>query len=253
LRGDALVEASLSPEQHVRIQQALIARNYLYGDTDGEFGELTRAAIKHFQADSGFPQRDFLSAEQLQILLRGELESMPPGSQPGPPEPPKPSAQEAQVKCQSKDANERFDGCTIVINAKGFNSKQRLVDALDGRCSASNVLQQYERAIPDCKQAIALNPQYSYAHDNLGEAFLGVGDIPNSIAAFTKAIELKPTFIYSRFGRAKAYVESGKRDLAWNDYEYVLTIDPNNQSAKDAIKDLRIETKILIEGGPHVS
>jgi tetratricopeptide (TPR) repeat protein len=253
LRDDALVEASLSPEQHVAIQQALITRNYLHADPDGEFGPVTRAAIKRFQAGSGFPERDFLSAAQRQILLQGEPEGMPSGPRPSPPEPPQPSAQEALIKCESKDANERFDGCTTVINAKGFGSKKTLVDALDGRCWASNVLKQYERALADCKEAIVLNSRYFHAHDNLGEALLGLGNIPNSIAAFTKAIELKPDFIYSRFGRAQAYVASANKELARKDYEYVLTIDPNNSTAKEGIRALAIETQILRDARTFLS
>jgi tetratricopeptide (TPR) repeat protein len=262
LSGDALVESRLSPEQHIAIQQALIARNYLDADADGEFGPITRAGIKRFQVDSGFPEREFLTAHQRQTLLqRGPLttEGMPSDPQATPPKsaqseaPPMPSRGDAQQKCESADANERFDGCTLVINAKGFGSKRSLVDALDGRCWASNVLRQYDRALADCKAAIALDSQYFHAHDNLGEALLGLGEFRNAIAAFTKAIELKPTFIYSRLGRAKAYVASGAKELARNDYQYVLTIDPSNLQAEEGIRVLAIETKILRDARAFLS
>jgi tetratricopeptide (TPR) repeat protein len=245
LRDDALSESTLSPEQHAAIQRALIARNYLGGDADGEFGANTRAAIKRFQVDSGFPEWDFLSAQQRQTLLQGARPVDTP-SKPTPPEPPTLPPQEARIKCEkAPDANERIAGCTVIIDAKGFGSKQSLVDALDERCRAFNDLQQYEPGSTDCKAAIALNPRYSYAHNNLGRSWLGMGNIPNSIGAFTKAIELKPDFIFSRFGRAQAYVASANKELARKDYEYVLTIDPNNSPAKEGIRALAIETKIL--------
>ena len=96
-------------------------------------------------------------------------------------------------------------GCTIVINGRGFGSKVDLVDALDGRCWAYNDLRQFERGLADCKASIAINRKYSYAYNNLGTSLLGLGDISNAIAAFTKAIELKPNFVYSHLNRAKAF------------------------------------------------
>jgi tetratricopeptide (TPR) repeat protein len=257
LRDDALSESTLSPEQHIEIQRALIARNYLNDHADGEFGANTRAAIKRFQVDSGFPERDFLSAQQRQMLLQGGYPQRPP--EPTTPEPPPPDAaqtlspHEARTQCQSSDANKRYAGCTVIIDAKGFGSKKSLVDAFDGRCWAFNDLQQYERGLTDCKASIALNPQYFYAHNNLGMSWLGMGNIPNAITAFTKAIELKPDFIYSRLGRAKAYVPSGNKELARNDYQHVLTVDPNNSQAKEGIRGLAIETKILRDARAFLS
>jgi Putative peptidoglycan binding domain len=55
LAGDALVESSLSPEQHAAIQMALADKGFLRDDQvgpgthDGEFGPITRNAIKAFQ------------------------------------------------------------------------------------------------------------------------------------------------------------------------------------------------------------
>ena len=230
LRGDALSEFRLSPEQHAEIQQALIARHYLDDDVDGRFGSATRKAIKRFQAQSGFPEGEFLTAEQRQALLQ-RAPSQPES-------PPGPSPNEVRLQCQSSDANTRFTGCTTIIEAKGFGSKKSLADAFDGRCWASNDLQQYERALADCKASIALNPRYSYAYNNLGTSFFGLGDIPNAIKAFTKAIELKPNFVYPRLSRAHAFVALEKNELARKDFKYVLTIDPTNREAKTGLDGL---------------
>ena len=68
LTGDALAEARLSPEQHAQIQDLLITQGLLQPPADGEFGSITRQAIKRFQAIDGVPQTGFLSREQIARL-----------------------------------------------------------------------------------------------------------------------------------------------------------------------------------------
>jgi hypothetical protein len=79
LTGDALAESKLKPEQLADIQSRLIASGFLEGDVDGEFGPVTREAIKKFQLAKGFQQGDYLSLEQRQALIRsgesGEAQS----------------------------------------------------------------------------------------------------------------------------------------------------------------------------------
>ena len=72
LTGDALAEARLSPEQHAQIQDLLITQGLLQPPADGEFGSITRQAIKRFQAIDGVPQTGFLSREQIARLRTAE-------------------------------------------------------------------------------------------------------------------------------------------------------------------------------------
>jgi hypothetical protein len=60
LRGDALVESKLTPEEHIEIQQALIVKGWLRNrvqkyraNADGQFGPNTRAAIRDYQQSVG--------------------------------------------------------------------------------------------------------------------------------------------------------------------------------------------------------
>jgi uncharacterized protein YecT (DUF1311 family) len=82
LTGDALAEARLSPEQHAQIQDLLIAQGLLQPPADGEFGGITRHAIKRFQAIEGVPQTGFLSREQISRLgiAQQQPQSSPPVS-----------------------------------------------------------------------------------------------------------------------------------------------------------------------------
>ena len=145
---------------------------------------------------------------------------------------------EARKQCNSHDANERLIGCTVVINAKGFGSKFELATAYDGRCWAFNDLQQFERGLADCKTAITLAPQYYYGHLNLGSSLVGLGKISEAITEYTKAIELKPNLTHAYWGRGTAFATLGNKDLARKDFEYVLSIQPTNEEAKQAIAAL---------------
>jgi uncharacterized protein len=73
LVGDALAETRLTPEQHAKIQQSLIAFGLLEGEADGEFGSITRSAIRRLNAQTGDIQSDFLTANQRAELLQGKL------------------------------------------------------------------------------------------------------------------------------------------------------------------------------------
>jgi hypothetical protein len=160
------------------------------------------------------------------------------------------SSDEAARQCQSSEAETRLIGCTAVIDQKrkGISSTIALADAFDGRCWAYNDLGQYERGLPDCNASIATNPRRYFPYNNLGNSLLGLGETANAIAAFTKSIELKPEFIYAHLGRARALAASGNLLMARKDYDYVLTIDPVNQSAKDGVAEL---DNPVVPGGPR--
>jgi hypothetical protein len=75
LMGDALAESQLSPGQHAQLQEALAEKGFFRPDQigsgthDGEFGPITRKAIKQFQQSLGASQSGFLSDDQRSALL----------------------------------------------------------------------------------------------------------------------------------------------------------------------------------------
>ena len=81
LKGDALAESKLSPEEHMQIQAGLIEKGFLrnrfrdYGaNADGQFGPNTRAAIKDFQRSIGARETGFLSYDQRMALIESPQE-----------------------------------------------------------------------------------------------------------------------------------------------------------------------------------
>ena len=74
LDGDALAESRLTPEQRAAIQQSLVRLGYLNNSPDGEFGSVTRSAIRQFKSAWGGPEGDFLTTQERDQLL-GEKSS----------------------------------------------------------------------------------------------------------------------------------------------------------------------------------
>lgn len=132
---------------------------------------------------------------------------------------------------------------------------------------------QYEIAIQEYRQAVALDPKNSPVYYNLGLAYYHNGDTGSAMAAYQKAIDLKPTdaiayhqmgiaFMHLRkyddaipyFHRAikldptyplshgalgSIYSEQGKTQEAIEEFQTVLTRDPDNPNAKRWLEKLQ--------------
>jgi len=59
-------------EEVEEVQRLLIAKNYLSGEVDGDFGDATLQALKQFQADNNL-DADGICGEETLKLLRGEI------------------------------------------------------------------------------------------------------------------------------------------------------------------------------------
>jgi tetratricopeptide (TPR) repeat protein len=172
---------------------------------------------------------------------------------PQPPEP-KPSPDDSaetralnEQRCQSDDANARLTGCTAIIDARGKGYRVALADAYDGRCRSYNEQRMYDRAVQDCKAAIDRNSRNKYAYNNLGAAFAGLGDTKGALAAYSSSTDLDQNWIYPRLDRGRIYADMGEKDKAKNDFDKVLSIDPSNQQAKDALALIQVDSPTLID------
>jgi peptidoglycan hydrolase-like protein with peptidoglycan-binding domain len=106
LTGDALAESQLTPEQHVGLQLSLEEKGFLRADQigsgthDGEFGPITRSAIKQFQQSLGASPSGFLSGEQRTALLE------------------RPGEREARAARSAAEARERQDALAAQVAAE---------------------------------------------------------------------------------------------------------------------------------------
>src|SRR5205814_4243458 len=69
-------------------------------------------------------------------------------------------------------------------------------------------------ALPLLDQAIAMKPDYAYAHNNLGAARLRMGDAAGAAASYNKALSLQPGLLASRLGLAEIALQRGDIETA---------------------------------------
>jgi tetratricopeptide (TPR) repeat protein len=89
------------------------------------------------------------------------------------------------------------------------------------------VRQQWDPAITEYKQAIAIDPSYSPAYNSLGYAYRPVGHYADAEAAFKKYIELVPHDPNPYDSYAELLMKTGRFDESIAQYRKALSIDPH--------------------------
>ncbi len=85
---------------------------------------------------------------------------------------------------------------------------------------------QWNLALADYRQSIALNPQYEKAYKNLGMVYENLGDIPSAIEAYSRAIEVKPNYSGAYNNRGLLFEKKGDNSLALADYTRAIEGEP---------------------------
>lgn len=83
-----------------------------------------------------------------------------------------------------------------------------------------------ERAESLLREALALDPSYADAHNNLGRLLRAQGDLDGAIAEYKRASQLLPRYPIYRFNLGLAYDRAGDLDSAASAYELALDLDP---------------------------
>ena len=93
-----------------------------------------------------------------------------------------------------------------------------------------------ERAIGYLKTLIALYPDDSVTHVNLGRTYLQMGRVPEALAEFQEAIRIDPRFVlaYANVGGTYLY-QMGDIASALPVFQKILQLDPGNAWAQDSI------------------
>ena len=77
-----------------------------------------------------------------------------------------------------------------------------------------------EEAISTCRQALSLNPDYVEAHNNLGNALKGQGQLEEAVNAYGQALSLNPDYAEAHFSLAIILLLQGKLTAGWKEYEW---------------------------------
>ena len=89
----------------------------------------------------------------------------------------------------------------------------------------------HDRAIQDYDKAIVLKPDYAEAYNNRGIDYREKGDYDRAIQDYSKAIELKPDFAEAYNNRGNAYGEKGDYGRAIQDYSKAIELKPDYAEA----------------------
>ena len=113
--------------------------------------------------------------------------------------------------------------------------------AYTDRCSAYDGLGNEVSAVPDCEQALRLNPGSTAAHIDLGVISIRQKKYADAVAQFDQTIALAPGSATALLDRGIAYELLGSRDAAIADYQNALKIDPALPAAQAGLKRLGID------------
>jgi tetratricopeptide (TPR) repeat protein len=109
--------------------------------------------------------------------------------------------------------------------------KPDLHAAYGNRGNAYARLGQYQRAIADYDRVIALKPDDAMAYNNRGLAYGNLGQYQRAITDFDRAIALQPNFAEAHYNRGLAYGNLGQYQRAIADFDRAITLKPDDAMA----------------------
>jgi tetratricopeptide (TPR) repeat protein len=134
-----------------------------------------------------------------------------------------------------------FDGA-LADYEQALALDPKFIRALGNRANVKKERQDFAGAIADYSRILELDPQSVQAHILLGEAKRGKGDFEGAMADYSRAIELEPKFYFAYIGRGMAKAEKGDFNGAINDFTSALEINPEDMLM---VSTLRINAKRL--------
>jgi predicted O-linked N-acetylglucosamine transferase (SPINDLY family) len=90
-----------------------------------------------------------------------------------------------------------------------------------------HALGQYNDAAATCRRAIFLQPNFAEAHDNLGNALYELGQFDEAIISYSRALTINPQFAEAHNNLGCALKDSMQFSKALNSYRAALQINPN--------------------------
>ena len=93
----------------------------------------------------------------------------------------------------------------------------------------------YELAITSHQQAIELDPQDAIPHNGLGNVYKAQGQYELAIASYQQAINLDPKEAGYHFNLGNVYLAQGKYELAITSYQQAINLDPKYASSYNSL------------------
>jgi protein O-GlcNAc transferase len=88
-------------------------------------------------------------------------------------------------------------------------------------------LGQLDASVKSFEKALDIEPNYAEAHNNLGIVFKDLEQLDAAVKSFKKAIAIKPDYVEAHYSLGTSFQELGQLDEAVKSYEAVLVIKPD--------------------------
>ncbi len=136
---------------------------------------------------------------------------------------------ELRAELNDSDIHTRkIEICTQIIELIPEEAKDDKSKAFHNRGNIYMSLGEYQKAINDYDQTIALDPKNDNALSSRGAAYFGLGEYQKSINDYDQAITLNPKDDNAFSNRGAAYTYLGEYQKAINDYDQAITLNPKN-------------------------
>jgi tetratricopeptide (TPR) repeat protein len=96
-------------------------------------------------------------------------------------------------------------------------------------------------AIASFEEALAADPAYADALNNLGVAQLMMGKAAEAARSFERAIAIRPDFAFAHANRGNAYIEMKKLPAAISSYERALEAKPDMEFLAGSVAHMKMD------------
>lgn len=124
--------------------------------------------------------------------------------------------------------------------------KQNYTDALFFLTQLDIAEGKVEDAIVTTRAIISLEPNNPARYYQLGVLESSAQDVDNAIAAFSRAVALDQNYANARYFLALAHIQKGNNDLALEQLEVVLNLNPENTDVANLVQQLKDGTDLIV-------
>jgi tetratricopeptide (TPR) repeat protein len=159
--------------------------------------------------------------------------AQPPAVQSQPNQPAQTGQSLAQnsARCLNSDKSVQPDASIAGCNAVIQETTKNLAAAFFYRGTANMAKRDFDRAIADYSQAVAIDPSEADYLNGRAGAYEAKNDLTRAMADYDKAIQLNPQSAYAFNNRGASFQRKGDYARASADYGEVTRLQPNNADA----------------------
>jgi tetratricopeptide (TPR) repeat protein len=93
---------------------------------------------------------------------------------------------------------------------------------------------EYDKAVENFQEALALVPDFTAAYNGLGQSYEGLNKTREAKRAYSKAIEFAPQFAEGHLNLGILQLKTGEKKEAINSFREVIRLAPDSDLAEEA-------------------